>query len=65
MTEHQRQAAGPVNRPEEKEKPGKRETGEGDESVCRCKEVSKKTFPEMLKLMLSDLIFWKKTKEHK
>jgi len=64
MTEHQRQA-GPVNRPEEKEKPGEQETGEGDERVCRCKEVSKKTFSEMLKLMLRDLIFWKKTKEHK
>ena len=28
---------------------------------CRCKEVSEKTFPEMFKLMISDLSFWKKT----
>jgi hypothetical protein len=64
MTEHQRQGASPVNRLGEKEKSGDQETGESDEIVCRCKEVSKKTFPEMLKLMLRDLIFWKKTKEH-
>ncbi len=30
------------------------------EDSCRCKEVSKKTIPEMLKLMLRDLAFWKK-----
>jgi hypothetical protein len=38
--------------------------GEND-IICRCKEVSKKTFPEMVKLMISDLAFWKKTKGQK
>jgi hypothetical protein len=33
-----------------------------EEDSCRCKEVSKKTFPEMLRLMLNDLAFWKRKK---
>lgn len=36
------------------------ETEDVAEDSCRCKEVSKKTIPEMLKLMLKDLSFWKK-----
>jgi len=32
---------------------------------CRCKEVSEKTFPEMFRLMINDLSFWKKTKGQK
>jgi len=32
------------------------------ENNCRCKEVSKKSFLEMLKLMLRDLAFRKKAK---
>ena len=39
-----------------------RRTGDSTLDSCRCKEVSEKTFPEMLKLMISDLSFWKKTK---
>lgn len=35
------------------------------ESNCRCREVSEKTVPEMLRLMISDLSFWKKTKREK
>ncbi len=35
----------------------------GSNEECRCKEVSKKTFPEMMKLMLDDLAFWKKEKK--
>ena len=39
---------------------------EGENDItCRCKEVSKKTFPEMIRLMISDLAFWKKTKGQK
>ncbi|HKN18857.1 MAG TPA: hypothetical protein VJW95_03595 [Dissulfurispiraceae bacterium] len=30
------------------------------EESCRCKEASKKTPLELLKLMISDLSFWKK-----
>ena len=65
MTQHQRQADSPGNRPDEKKVPDERGKGEDGEIICRCKEVSKKTFPEMLKLMLRDLVFWKKTKGHK
>jgi len=44
---------------------GERKMDEGSEIECRCKEVSKKTLPEMIKLMISDLAFWKKTKGRK
>ena len=50
--------------------PGKRPTGdekhverEGQES-CRCKEASGKTPLELLKMMISDLSFWKKENRH-
>jgi hypothetical protein len=36
------------------------ETAETDD--CRCKEVSKKTPRELLKVMVGDLSFWKKKK---
>lgn len=45
---------------EEKEKSDRRKAEESAEIACRCKEVSKKTIPEMLKLMIGDLAFWKK-----
>jgi len=35
------------------------------EGLCRCKEVSKKTVPEMLRLMVSDLAFWKRAGKKK
>jgi hypothetical protein len=31
--------------------------------ICRCKETSKMTPQELLKLMFSDLAFWKKSKK--
>jgi hypothetical protein len=34
--------------------------GKTDGEDCRCKEVSKKTVPELLKVMIRDLAFWKK-----
>ncbi len=64
MTRNQQRSAGSDKRPLEKEKPGELEA-EVSEDGCRCEEVSKKTLPEMLKLMLSDLAFWKKTKGRK
>jgi len=39
--------------------PKAKESGEED---CRCKEVSKKTVPELLKVMISDLAFWKRSR---
>lgn len=59
MTGHQRKSAVPEKSAAVKEKP------EGDGDSCRCKEVSKKTPVEMLKLMLSDLAFWRKPKGRK
>jgi len=37
-----------------------RETGDTTKDTCRCKEVSKKTPMELLKLMIKDLAIWKK-----
>jgi hypothetical protein len=37
--------------------------GAGHDDTCRCKEVSKMTPQELLKLMISDLAFWKKAKK--
>ena len=44
----------------EGEKPSEQAADDAGADNCRCKEVSKKTIPQMLKLMLSDLVFWKK-----
>ena len=33
----------------------------GTDDLCRCKEASKMTPGELLKLMIGDLTFWKKT----
>jgi len=33
------------------------------DGICRCKEISKMTPQELLKLMFSDLAFWKKAKK--
>lgn len=49
-----------VKRPDNKEKPAGQEAGEAGEITCRCKEVSKKTLPELLRVMIKDLTFWKK-----
>jgi len=63
MTEQQQHSDDKANRAGRKEGPG--ETGDASEDSCRCKEVSKKTIPEMFRLMISDLAFWKKTKGKK
>lgn len=49
-----------VNRPDNKGKPAGQEADEAGEANCRCKEVSKKTLPELLRVMIKDLTFWKK-----
>jgi hypothetical protein len=38
------------------------ETQAGDDD-CRCKEASQMTPRELLKLMMDDLMFWKKAKK--
>ena len=35
----------------------------GHDDACRCKEASKMTPRELIKLMISDLSFWKKAKK--
>lgn len=45
-----------------KEKPETEAAGLKDEESCRCKEVSKKSMSELLKVAISDLSFWKKSK---
>ena len=55
----------PDNRPDEKGKPAEEKADEAGEITCRCKEVSKKTLPELLRLMIKDLAFWKKAKAQK
>ena len=49
----------------EKQETEERKETDNPEDNCRCKEVSKKTLPEMLRLMISDLSFWKETKGRK
>jgi hypothetical protein len=56
MTLHERKARGG----EKGEHPEKKAV-DHDEDDCRCKEVSKKTVPELLKVVISDLAFWKKS----
>jgi len=57
VTQHQKHAAD-----SDIKAPGNKKSGElkGNEDNCRCKEVSKKTLPEMIKLMIRDLTFRKK-----
>jgi hypothetical protein len=46
----------------EKETPEEHARAGHDEN-CRCKETSKMSAQELLRLMMSDLAFWKKTKQ--
>lgn len=39
------------------------QAGEGHDENCRCREASRMTPQELLKLMMSDLAFWKKPKK--
>ena len=46
------------------EKKGKDEHAHaGHDETCRCKETSEMKPRELLRLMISDLAFWKKTKK--
>jgi hypothetical protein len=66
MIRHKQQSADSDKRSlESLEKKKRRQQGGEDSEDCRCKEVSKKTFPQLLKVMIGDLAFWKKAKEPK
>ncbi len=48
--------------PAKKIETAERQAGLGKDDVCRCKDASKMTHRELLRLMMSDLMFWKKAK---
>ncbi|HET6515323.1 MAG TPA: hypothetical protein VFG09_09215 [Thermodesulfovibrionales bacterium] len=62
MARRERQSAVSDRKPLEKERTGEDQGEEAGADSCRCKEVSKKTPLELLKLMIDDLAFWKKGK---
>ena len=51
---------GQRNKPLSGKKEGAPASGSVSDESCRCKEVASKTPRELLKLMISDLAFWKK-----
>jgi hypothetical protein len=52
---------------EEAGKPGKPEEsnppGDASQEECRCKEATRRTLPELLRLMARDLAFWRNKKD--
>jgi hypothetical protein len=52
-------------RPGKDEKAAESPVGTGKDDACRCKEASEMTPGQLLKLMVSDLAFWKKMKTPK
>jgi hypothetical protein len=60
MKKHEQKAADSDKKPIEERKTG--EKAEVDLNACRCKEVSRKSPRDLLKLMVDDLVFWKKEK---
>jgi hypothetical protein len=59
MANRQRKSGSEGTKPAEK---GKEQEGKTDGEDCRCEEVSKKTVPELFRVMIRDLAFWKKGK---
>lgn len=53
----------PPSNPEKEKGPAASHAGEGKDGTCRCKEASKMTPRELLRLMFSDLTFWKREKK--
>jgi len=52
-------------RPEKDGKADEPPAGADHDDACRCKEASEMSPGELLKLMMSDLAFWKKIKSPK
>jgi hypothetical protein len=65
MTQQKQNYESSGKKPVQKGQPAEQEADGAGEIACRCKEVSKKTLPELLRLMIKDLAFWKKAKAHK
>jgi hypothetical protein len=49
--------------PGKEKKAAERQAEAGKDDACRCKEASKMTPRQLLRLMISDLAFWKKAKK--
>ncbi len=65
MTKYKEPSAGSGKEAVKKGKLPEQEVNEEHEENCRCKEVAKKTPREMLRLVVNDMSFWKKTKGQK
>ncbi len=61
MAKHRQGTKGPGKGPVKKSEAGK-PAAQGEGEDCRCKEMSKKTPRELLKVAIDDLSFWKKKK---
>jgi hypothetical protein len=59
ITGHQKK--GLSHGPGKEKEPADAGAGRGSGDACRCEETSKMSARELLKLMISDLAFWKKT----
>lgn len=53
----------PPRGPGKEKEPAESKAGVSKDDACRCKEASEKTPRELLRLMISDLAFWKKAKK--
>ncbi len=62
MTKQRKQTAGHDKKTLKDQTSAGNESEETVEDGCRCKEVSKMKPAEMLRLVISDLAFWKKAK---
>ena len=63
MTKYLRKTGSANNLSREKKQVHAVEAEADSPESCRCKEVAKKTPSEMLRLMISDMAFWKKGKK--
>ena len=52
-------------RPEKDEKTAELPAGAENDETCRCKSTSEMSPGELFRLMMSDLVFWKKGKTPK
>lgn len=62
MKTDRRKGAAPGKKQRHRQSPGPAAGGHDDGESCRCKETSKKSLPDLLKVVIDDLSFWKKEK---
>lgn len=62
MKTGRRRKAAPERKQQRKTIPEPESAAPEDEESCRCKEISRKSIPELLKVAVTDLSFWKKGK---